>query len=251
MKAELTTAALAFQAVASRAVVARFDGGKTSSDGGAVLLREVDRTTTWLGKVAPCFTHHRDPMSVTHPVASRVRHRVCALALGYSDLNDHDALRHDPLIAVLAASTDLAVPGAGKRTLNRHGLTGAGLGGKARYKKITVDHDAVDRPFVDVFVKAHVTPPTEITFDLVATDDPIHGAQEGRFFPGYYGYQCYLPLYTSPTSTCSARARGRRTSMRVPGRSRKCSASWRSCARCGPRCGSSSASTAVSVAMRS
>ena len=111
MNAERTTAVLAFHGVASRAVVARFSGGKTSLHGGAVLLREVDRATNLLGQVAACITHRRDPMRVTHPVASRVRHWVYGLALGYSDLNDHDALRHDPLIAALAESTDLAALG--------------------------------------------------------------------------------------------------------------------------------------------
>jgi hypothetical protein len=195
MQTECTTGALTFQGVAGRAVVARFDGGTLTSDGGAVLLREVDRATNLLGQFAACFTDHRDPARVTHPVAALVRQRVYGLALGYEDLNDHDALRHDPLLAVLAESTDLAAPGAGKSTLNRLELTGATVGTDARYKKITVDHDAVDRLFVDVFVQAQATPPTEIVLDLDATDDPIHGAQEGRFFHGYYGHYCYLPLY--------------------------------------------------------
>jgi len=187
--------ALAFQGVAGREVVARFDGGTLTSDGGAVLLREADRATNLLGQFAACFTDHRDPTRVTHPVASLVRQRVYGLALGYEDLNDHDALRHDPLIAVLAESGDLAAPGAGKSTLNRLELTGTTVGEQARYKKITVDHDAVDRLLVNVFVQAHATPPTEIILDLDATDDPIHGMQEGRFFHGYYGHYCYLPLY--------------------------------------------------------
>ncbi len=195
MQTECTTASLTFQGVAGREVVARFDGGTLTSDGGAVLLRDVDRATNLLGQFAACFTDHRDPTRVTHPVAALVRQRVYGLALGYEDLNDHDALRHDPLIAVLAESADLAAPGAGKSTLNRLELTGATVGADARYKKITVDHDAVDRLFVDVFVQAHPTPPTAIVLDLDATDDPIHGAQEGRFFHGYYGHYCYLPLY--------------------------------------------------------
>ena len=196
MSTECTTDSLAFQAVAGRAVVARFDGGTLTSDGGALLLRETDRATGLLARFAACFTDHRNPARVTHAVEALVRQRVYGLALGYEDLNDHDALRHDPLVAVLAESTDLAAPGAGKSTLNRLELTGATVAEKARYKKITVDHDAVDRLFVDVFVQAHATtPPTEIILDLDATDDPVHGAQEGRFFHGYYGHYCYLPLY--------------------------------------------------------
>jgi hypothetical protein len=196
MFTECTTKSLAFQAVAGRAVVARFDGGTLTSDGGALLLRETDRATGLLARFAACFTDHRDPARVTHPVEALVRQRVYGLALGYEDLNDHDALRHDPLVAVLAESADLAAPGAGKSTLNRLELTGATVAAQARYKKITVDHDAVDRLFVDLFVQAHATtPPTEIVLDLDATDDPVHGAQEGRFFHGYYGHYCYLPLY--------------------------------------------------------
>ena len=195
MPTACTSSALAFQGVAGREVIARFDGGTLTSDGGAVLLREVEWATNVLGQFAACFTDHRDPTRVTHPVASPVRQRVYCLALGYEDSNDHDALRHDPLIAVLADSSDLAIPGAGKSTLNRLELIGATVGDQARYKKITVDHAAVDRLFVDVFVQAHATPPTEIIVDLDATDDPIHGAQEGRFFHGYCGHYGYLPLY--------------------------------------------------------
>jgi len=195
MRTECTGNALAFQAVAGRDVVARFDGGTLTSDGGAVLLREVDRATNLLGQFAACFTDHRDPARTTHPVAQLVRQRVYGLALGYEDLNDHDALRHDPLMAVLAESDDLHAAGAGKSTLNRLELSTATLGAKERYKKITVDHDAVDQLFVNVFVQAHATPLTEIILDLDATDDPVHGAQEGRFFHGYYGHYCYLPLY--------------------------------------------------------
>jgi len=186
---------LTFQGVAGREVVARFDGGTLTSDGGAVLLREVDRATGLLTQFAACFTDHRDPARVTHTVASLVRQRVYGLALGYEDLNDHDALRHDPLVAVLAESTDLSAPGAGKSTLNRLELSGETVADRERYKKITVDHDAVDRLFVHAFVQAHPTAPAEIVLDLDATDDPVHGAQEGRFFHGYYGHYCYLPLY--------------------------------------------------------
>ena len=195
MNTECTTEALAFQAAAGRDVVARFDGGTLTSDGGALLLRETDRATGLLVRFAACFTDHRDPARVTPAVEALVRQRVYGLALGYEDLNDHDALRHDPLIAILAESADLAAPGAGKSTRNRLELTGATVADQARYKKITVDHDAVDRLLVDVFVQAHpTTPPTEIILDLDATDDPVHGAQEGRFFHGYYGHYCYLPL---------------------------------------------------------
>lgn len=195
MMTECTADALQFQAVGGRAVRARFDGGTLTSDGGAVLLREVERATGVLRRFAECFTDHRDPTRVTHSVAALVRQRVYALALGYEDLNDHEHLRRDPLLAVLAEADDLTAPLAGKSTLNRLELSAATVGGTERYKKITVDHAAVDRLLLDVFLDAHATPPREIVLDLDVTDDPVHGQQEGRFFHGYYGHYCYLPLY--------------------------------------------------------
>ncbi len=195
MQTECMSDTLAFQEVAGRAVVGRFDGGTLTSDGGAVLLREVERATGIVAQFAACFQDHRDPTRVQHSVAALVRQRIYALALGYEDLNDHDALRHDPLFAVLAEATDLAAPLAGKSTLNRLELSAATVAGAERYKRISVDHAAVDRMLLEVFVQAHPTAPAEIVLDLDATDDPVHGNQEGRFFHGYYGHYCYLPLY--------------------------------------------------------
>ncbi len=195
MRTECTTEPLRFQAVAGRSVVARFDGGALTSDGGAVLLREVERVTGIVRQFVACFRDHRDPARVTHPVARLLRQRVYGLALGYEDLNDHDQLRRDPLFAVLADADDLGAPLAGKSTLNRLELSAATVTEAERYKRIAVDHAAVDRLLVDVFLQAHPAPPAEIVLDLDATDDPVHGAQEGRFFHGFYGHYCYLPLY--------------------------------------------------------
>lgn len=195
MPTECTSGGLRFQEVAGREVVARFDGGALTSDGGAVLLREVERATGIVRQFAGCFRDFRDPTRTRHSIARLLRQRVYGLALGYEDLNDHDVLRHDPLFAVLAEADDLAAPLAGKSTLNRLELSGATIADAERYKKIAVDHAAVDRLFVDVFLQAHSTPPAEIVLDLDATDDPVHGAQEGRFFHGFYGHYCYLPLY--------------------------------------------------------
>jgi hypothetical protein len=181
--------------VAGREVVARFDGGALTSDGGAVLLREVERATDILGQFAACFRDFRDPARTTHSVRRLVRQRVYGLALGYEDLNDHDALRRDPLFALLAEAEDLGAPLAGKSTLNRLELSGATIAEAERYKKIAVDHAAVDRLLVELFIQAHPTSPDEIVLDLDATDDPVHGHQEGRFFHGFYGHYCYLPLY--------------------------------------------------------
>lgn len=206
MSTECIADSLEFQEAHGRAVVARFDGGTLTSDGGAVLLREVERATGILRQFTACFTDHRAASRIEHTVASQVAQRVYGLALGYEDLNDHDALRADPLLAVLAGSADptgtarrnprdVGKALAGKSTLNRLELTASAVGANERYKKITVDHAAVDRLFVDVFVQAHAAAPAAIVLDLDATDDPVHGAQEGRFFHGYYGHYCYLPLY--------------------------------------------------------
>jgi hypothetical protein len=133
---------------------------------------------------------------VEHRVEELVAQRVYALALGYEDLNDHEELRNDPLLAVLV---EKAHPGedalAGKSTLNRLELTGETVSPRERYKKIVLDHGAVDHLLVEIFLAAHRETPPEIILDLDATDDPLHGRQEGRFFHGYYGHYCYLPLY--------------------------------------------------------
>jgi len=145
MPTECTATSLAFQEVAGRTVVARFDGGALTSDGGAVLLREVERATGILGQFAACFRDDREPTRTKHSVAALVRQRVYGLALGYEDLNDHDALRRDPLFAVLAEAAEFPSMLAGKSTLNRLELSGATIAEAERYKKIAVDHAAVDR----------------------------------------------------------------------------------------------------------
>ena len=195
MPTECTPNALRFHAVGRRAVLARSDGGTLTTDGGAVLLREVERVTGILRGFTACFRDGRAPTRVRHSVAALVRQRVYGLALGYEDLNDHDQLRHDPLLAVLAETEELTAPLAGKRTVNRLELRAAAIGAPERYKKLAVEHAAVDQLCLDVFVAAHATPPAEVVLDLDATDDPIHGRQEGRFFHGFYGGYCYLPLY--------------------------------------------------------
>jgi len=186
--------------------VGRFDGGAITSDAGGLLLREVEKRTGIIAQFAACFTDHRDPIRIEHPVKALVAQRVYALALGYEDLNDHDQLRADPLLAVLAEKSDPAGEDrvrerdqgkalAGKSTLNRLELTGPEVSENERYKKIALEEAAVDRTLVEVFLQAHRKPPQEILLDLDATDDPVHGHQEGRFFHGYYRHYCYLPLY--------------------------------------------------------
>jgi len=193
-QAECNGEQLGFQGVGGREIVARFDGGQLSSDGGGLLLREVDRRTGLLTEFVACFRDYRDPSLIEHALDTLIRQRVMGVALGYEDLNDHDQLRHDPLIATLVDKKDPTQALAGKSTLNRLELTPEG-NGQDRYKRIVYDGAAIDRFFVGAFVKAHPVAPKRLVLDLDTTDDAIHGGQEGRFFHGYYGSYCYLPLY--------------------------------------------------------
>jgi hypothetical protein len=169
-------------------------------------LREVEKRTGIIAQFAACFTDHRDPARIEHGVEELVGQRVYGLALGYEDLNDHEELRRDPLLAVLAEKPDprgekrarerdRGQALAGKSTLNRLELSAAEVSEEERYKKIGLDFEAVDRMLVEIFLQAHREAPQEIVLDLDCTDDPLHGEQEGRFFHGYYGHYCYLPLY--------------------------------------------------------
>ncbi len=196
MSTECTAQGYLFQRLGRRRVEARFDGGRITSDGGGLLLSAVERRTAILSRFAGCFTDHRDPSRVRHTVEELVSQRVYGLALGYEDLSDHDDWRHDPLLAVLTGRREpTEQPLAASSTLNRLELTPADATAADRYKKIVIDQAAVDDLLVDVFLAAHAEAPERIVLDLDATDDPLHGHQEGRFFHGYYGHYCYLPLY--------------------------------------------------------
>ena len=190
----------------SREVVARFDGGLLSSDAGALLLRSTEQHTGILRQFAACFHDFRRADRVEHQLGELVRQRVYGLALGYEDLNDHDQLRQDPLLALLSGKSDIegeqrrreqdrGKAGAGKSTLNRLELTRPNANPRTRYKKIVLDDKAADRLLVDLYIQSQPRQPQRIVLDLDATDDPVHGQQEGRFFHGYYGGYCYLPLY--------------------------------------------------------
>jgi hypothetical protein len=187
-------------------VVADFTAGAVTSDAGGLLLREVAEGSGIVRRFAECFVDYRDPGMIEHSVVELVAQRVYALALGYEDVNDHDELRRDPLLATLVGKTDptgqsrrregdRGNPLAGKSTINRLELADPELAAAHRYHRIVCFGEAVDRFFVDVFLDAYQTPPTEIVLDLDATDDPLHGNQEGRFFQAHYGCYCYLPLY--------------------------------------------------------
>jgi hypothetical protein len=185
-----------FAPMEQRRVAADFAGGAITSDAGALLLGATDRAIGLVGRFASCFTDARSPGLIEHEVAGLLGQRVFGIALGYEDLIDHDHLRHDPVMAVLAgklaARRSACAPLAGKSTLNRLEL---GRAEPTRYHKIAHDPAAVERLFVALFLEAHKRAPEQIVLDLDATDDPIHGHQEGRFFHGYYDCYCYLPLY--------------------------------------------------------
>jgi hypothetical protein len=177
-------------------VEAAFDAGLVTSDAGALLLGATDRAIGMMGRFAACFHDERQAERIEHEVVTLVGQRVFGIALGYEDLNDHDELRHDPLMAVLAGKLtprrEECAPVAGKSTLNRLELSKLE---PTRYHKISHNPVAIKNLFVDLFVEAHARPPREIILDLDATDDPVHGEQEGRYFNGYYDCYCYLPLY--------------------------------------------------------
>jgi DDE family transposase len=206
MTTECNAAYLDFPMLGSRQVLADFGGGDISSDGGALLLRETERLTGIIRQFATCFTDHRNPDLTEHSVEHLLAQRVYGLALGYEDLNDHDDLRRDPLLATVVGKADPTGQTrqrprdrgkalAGKSTLNRLELTPVGADEDSRYQKITCRTHDVERLFVTLFLQAHSRPPERIVLDLDATDDPIHGHQLGRFFHGYYKSYCYLPLY--------------------------------------------------------
>ena len=173
---------------------ARFDGGEITSHGGGLLLREVDRRIGLFGRLSDCFVDGRPQRRVRHSVCEMLSQRIYGLALGYEDLNDHEQLRQDPLLMLLAGSAEPEAPLAGKSTLNRLELAGE-AGVEDRYKKVHYDGGAIDELLVNLFLEAQVEPPEEIVIDVDATDLPVHGHQEQRFFHGFYGHYCYLPLY--------------------------------------------------------
>ena len=207
MKTECNPSRLEFHALGQRKVVSKFDGGNITSDAGGLLLRETEKRTAILKGFAECFEDLRNPKLIEHPVAELIAQRVYGLALGYEDLNDHDELRRDPLLAILVGKEDpegetrvrqrdKGKAMAGKSTLNRLELTPAEpTAEEQRYKKIIMKSEQIDRLFVDIFLQAHREAPEKIILDVDATDDPLYGKQEGRFFHGYYMDYCYLPLY--------------------------------------------------------
>ena len=201
-----TTTELRFQDLGSRPVVASFSGGTVTSDAGGLLLREVEAKFRFIEHFARCFTDHRDPDLVEHSLVELLKQRIFGLCLGYEDLNDHDQLRHDPLLAVLvgkddptgqdrARARDRGKALAGKSTLNRLELTPVRANAQSRYKKIVAHLDRMQAFLVEAMLPQYVVPPLRLVLDLDTTDFAVHGHQLGRFFHGYYDHYCYLPLY--------------------------------------------------------
>ena len=196
---------LAFQGCQGRRVTAAFDGGSITSNAGALLLRKADRSTGLFNRVAAGFTDHRDPRLTEHSVRTLVAQRITGISLGYEDLNDHDDLRHDPLLALLSGKLEArrkgCAPLAGKSTLSR--LEHAPAGGKpSRYAKIDHDPEKLQDVLAESFIDSwQGLPPSRLVLDIDSTDDEVHGRQEGRSFHGYYNHYCFLPLYI----TCGGR----------------------------------------------
>jgi Transposase DDE domain group 1 len=204
MRTDYSATQFEFEGFAGRQVVGAFDGGEVTSNGGGPLLREADRAIGLTAKVARCFRDHRNAAFVEHRLETLLSQRIHGIVLGHEDLNDHDELRFDPALGLLSDTLrprreahpqgqPVVATLAGKSTLNRleHGL----MNGASRYCKISVDDSAMEQVFLDIYVAAHAEPPKQVMLDLDATDDPLHGEQEGRFFHGYYRCYCYLPLY--------------------------------------------------------
>jgi Transposase DDE domain group 1 len=197
MQTECSQDSFEFASLGSRKITAGFDGGQITSNAGALLLQETDRAIGLSRQVAACFRDGRRQDRIEHALETLVTQRIHGIALGYEDLNDHDELRRDPVLGLVsgkleARRSDCAVL-AGKSTLNR--LEHAPRAADDRYRKLSLDEDALKRLFVSLFLKGQAAPPKRLILDLDATDDPIHGEQEGRFFHGYYKCYCYLPLY--------------------------------------------------------
>jgi hypothetical protein len=197
---------LGFQGLGRREVVGKFDGGHVSTDGGVLLLREVEARAGIIRELADCFTDNRDPNRIEHTVQELLAQRIYGLALGYEDLDDHDRLRVDPLLAIAVGKTDPTGEHrrsagdrgkalAGKSTLNRLELSSEK---DDRYRRTPASVERIREALVNTFIRITEMKegvPKRLILDIDATDDIIHGEQEGKFFHAYYNNYCYLPLY--------------------------------------------------------
>ena len=197
---------LFFQELGNREVVANFEGGHVSSDAGGLLVSQLDSSYGYVKRFASCFSDHRNGELIEHSILELLRQRIYGIAQGYEDLNDHERLRLDPLFATMCGKSDplgqkrqreedRGKALAGKSTLNRMELTPSDADSSHRYKKIVAQEAEIEEYFINEFIRSLTKDTQQVILDLDATDDPIHGQQEGRFFHGYYGNYCYLPLY--------------------------------------------------------
>ena len=197
---------LEFQAEGVRKIEVDFNGGDITSDGGILLLSQTEESSKIISQLAECFIDHRNQNYIEHTKEELLKQRIYGLALGYEDLNDHDQLRYDPAIAAAIGKSDPTGKArrrnsdqgkglAGKSTLNRLELSANNEKSPDKEKQFTVDNEIIRELFVNLYIQSHSAPPSEIVLDIDATDDPLHGKQEGRYFHGYYGNYCYLPLY--------------------------------------------------------
>jgi hypothetical protein len=240
---------MGFHGLKKREIRGQFNGGAISSDGGGLLLREVDKRIGLIGQFAGCFTDYRDPDLIEHGLEELVAQRIYGLALGYEDLNDHEQLRKDPLLGVLVEKEDPRRELlAGKSTLNRLELTPEGASAEDRYKKIVLHHEAVDALLVNLYLQAHGEAPEQIILDVDATDDPLYASRKGDSFTATTGTTAICRCTFSAGSFCCARACGPPTSMEQRAAWRNCSGSFSRFARLGLRCASSCAETPDSAA---
>jgi len=197
---------LQWEDLGRRRVEADFSAGRVSSDGGGLLLREVDRCLQLTQRLSECFEDHRNAKATEHSVRELVAQRVYAVALGYEDLNDHQQLSRDPLFAAIVGkadvegrrrtrNADLGQPLASPSTLGRLERTKETANKSSRYEKIVGDFEAIGRLFVDVFIESFDAAQDEVVVDLDPSDVPLHGNQEQYYYHGYYRHHCYLPLY--------------------------------------------------------
>ena len=204
MNTDCSAEKLEFQGLAGRRFEADFQGGHVTTDGGLLALHEVESTCGLFDRFAACFTDYRNPDLIDHKVRELIAQRVLGLCCGYEDLNDHDSIRDDTLLAAVVGKRDptgndrererdKGHPLASKPTLNRLELTPSSSSASARYKKIVYHPERVRDLFVDLYMDNVEKVPKEIILDADATDDALHGHQEERFFHGYYGHYCYLP----------------------------------------------------------
>lgn len=206
MNTQCTSAPIQIRSKLAKELVLDFQGGEITSDAGLPLLSAVDKKLSFFDRIAACFKDFRDSKRIEHSTKELLAQRILALALGYEDLNDHDQLKRDPLLAAIVGKKDLlgeqrsrardiGNPLASSKTLNRLELTGSNSGPQERYHKIVCCDGKLEELLVDLFLESYSKAPKRIVLDLDHTDVLLHGKQEGRFFHGYYDNYCYLPLF--------------------------------------------------------